>query len=605
MLQSIRDRSRSWGAKILVGAVVAALALFGIESLVGLIGNDGDDVAKVNGETITRQQLEMEVQRAIRSGQVPPEQERALRGEVLDSLIGEQLMTGYAEDGGLHLSEDQIDQVIVNLSEFQDQDGRFSQELFRNRLASAGFTPVSFRAALRADMVRQQLQQGVAMSDFTLESERERLAALQRQTRSFRYHELTTEDLSQPVEVSESEIQDYYAANADRYRRAEQVRLEYVILDREAMAENRQVSDEAVRDAWEARSRDSDRRVSHIMVGFDGERSREDARARLEAVRERLAEGDSFSELAQEFSDDATTADQGGDLGFISPGFFGEAFDDAAFGIGVGQISEIVETDNGLHLVKVTELDLPSLDEMRDELEREVALEEVSDAFNRRVQALIDESFAAEDLVSVAESLDLELQESDWVSREEASGVLGEPGVMSEAFSDDVLEDGFNSEVIELDADRRMVLRVADHREAATRPLDEVRDEVRAAVESRKAQEALLEVARSRVERLRDGDSLDLEWLRAEGVARRSGEAPGFVVETAFRLPSPDGDQPVYGQASDSQRVVLIALEDVTDGEPDAQTEAFVARMAEQLRGQAAIQALRAHLRDTAEIERY
>ncbi|SDJ81541.1 SurA N-terminal domain-containing protein [Billgrantia gudaonensis] len=605
MLQSIRDRSRSWGAKILVGAVVAALALFGIESLVGLIGNDGDDVAKVNGETITRQQLEMEVQRAIRSGQVPPEQERALRGEVLESLIGEQLMTAYAEDGGLYLSEDQIDQVIVNLSEFQDQDGRFSQELFRNRLASAGFTPVSFREALRADMVRQQLQQGVAMSDFTLDSERERLAALQRQTRSFRYHELTPEDLPEPVEVSESDIQDYYDANAEQYRRSEQVRLEYVILDREAMAESEPVSDEEIREAWEERGRDSDRRVSHIMVSFDGERSREEARARLETVRERLAEGDSFAELAEEYSDDATTAEQGGDLGFISPGFFGDAFDDAAFGIGVGQVSEIVETDNGLHLVKVTELDLPPLEEMRDELEREVALEKVDDAFNRRAQELIDESFAAEDLASVAESLDLTLRESDWVSREEASGVLGEPGVMSEAFSDDVLRDGFNSEVIELDADRRMVLRVADHREAATRPLDEVRDEVRAAVEKRKARDALLELAKSRAERLRDGDSFDADWQRVEEASRQTGETPAFILDAAFRLPSPDGDQPVYGQASNDERVVLIALEEVANGDPDEQTEAFVARMAEQLRGQAAIQALRTHLRDTAEIERY
>ncbi|WP_163557239.1 SurA N-terminal domain-containing protein [Halomonas sp. NO4] len=605
MLQSIRDRSRSWGAKIIVGAVVAALALFGIESLVGLIGGSGDEIAEVNGEPITRQQLELEVQRAIRSGQVPPEQERALRGEVLDSLIGEQLMTSYAEDGGLYLSEEQIDQVIVNLQEFQDQEGRFSQELFRNRLASAGFTPLSFREALKVDMMRQQLQLGVAMSDFTLERERERLAALQRQTRTFRHHQLTPEQLSEPVAVSDAEIQAYYEANAEQYRRPEQVRLEYVILDRQAMAESAEVSDEAIRDAWEARSRDADRRVSHIMVTFNGERSREEARARLERVRERLAESESFAELAREFSDDATTAEQGGDLGFISPGFFGDAFDDAAFGIGVGQVSEIVETSNGLHLVKVTELDMPPLEEMRDELERELALQAVDDTFNRRVQALIDESFAAEDLASVAESLDLELRESGWVSRDSASGVLGEPGVMSEAFSQDVLSEGFNSEVVELDADRRLVLRVAEHREAATRPLEEVRVDVRAAVEQRKTQEALLEVSRERVERLRDGESLDLEWQRVEGATRQTGEAPRFVVQTAFRLPHPERDQPVYGQASDGERVVLIALENVADAEPDEQTEAFVARMAEQLRGQSAIQALRAHLRDTAEIERY
>src|SRR5690554_6007929 len=120
MLQSIRDRSRSWGAKIIVGAVVVTMALFGVESLVGLFGGGGDDIAKVNGEPITRQQLELEVQRAIRSGQVPPEQERALRAQMLDQLITDRLLTQYAEEGGLYLSEEQLDQVIVSLPEFQD-----------------------------------------------------------------------------------------------------------------------------------------------------------------------------------------------------------------------------------------------------------------------------------------------------------------------------------------------------------------------------------------------------------------------------------------------------------------------------------------------------
>ena len=171
MLQSIRDRSRSWGAKIIVGAVVVTMALFGVESLVGLFGNSGDEVAEVNGEPIMRQELELSVQRAIRSGQVPPEQERALRGQMLDELITDKVLNQYADEGGLHLSEEQLDQIIVSLPEFQDQEGRFDSELFRNRLASAGYTPVGFRDQLRRDMKQQQLQQGLAFSDFTLESE--------------------------------------------------------------------------------------------------------------------------------------------------------------------------------------------------------------------------------------------------------------------------------------------------------------------------------------------------------------------------------------------------------------------------------------------------
>ncbi len=225
-------------------------------------------------------------------------------------------------------------------------------------------------------------------------------------------------------------------------------------------------------------SADADRRVSHIMVDFGEQRTREEAEARLEEVQQRLAEGESFADLAAEYSDDTSTSGEGGDLGVISRGFFGEAFDEAAFSLSEGQVSNVVETDNGLHLIKVTELDRPSFEESRDRLARQVAREQVSTAFDDRAQRLIDESFAAEDLQSVAEDLGLERQTTDWVSRDNASGILAEPGVMRRAFTPDVLEEGFNSEVIELDEDRRMVLRVLDHREATTLPLEEVRSQV-------------------------------------------------------------------------------------------------------------------------------
>ncbi|CAM3296969.1 SurA N-terminal domain-containing protein [Halomonas lysinitropha] len=605
MLQSIRDRSRSWGAKIIIGAVVVTMALFGVESLVGLLGNSPDEVAEVNGEAITRQQLEMEVQRAIRSGQVPPEQERALRAEMLDRLITDRLLIQYADEGGLHVSEEQLDQLIVNLSEFQDANGRFDRDLFRNRLASAGFTPLTFRQQLSVDVKRQQLQQGLSVSDFTLEEERERLAALQRQTRSFRYHALVPADLSSPPEIDEQALEDYYAAHEADYRRPEQVRLNYVVLDRQQMAEEAEVSEEALREAWEEGAAEADRRVSHIMVTFGEARGREEAAAILEEAQRRLAEGEPFDELAAEVSDDTSTSDAGGDLGVISRGFFGEEFESAAFSLDEGEVSEIVETDNGLHLIKVTELDRPAFEESREQLRRQLASNQVSDAFNERAQRLIDDSFAAEDLVSVAEDLGLELQQSDWVARGEAEGVLSEPGVMEQAFSDDVLEEGYNSEVVELDEDRRLVLRVAEHREATTLPLDEVREQVEAAVRREKTREALIELAAERVERLREGESLDIDWQQAEGVSRQGGSnLSDTVIQVAFRLPRPEGDASVYGHAVDGERVVLIALDEVQPGEPNEEVESFVARMAERLRAQAAIQGLLDDLRDEAEIRR-
>ncbi|MEL7982678.1 SurA N-terminal domain-containing protein [Vreelandella titanicae] len=606
MLQSIRDGSRSWGAKIIIGVMVAAMALFGIESLFGLFGSDPDEVASVNGQPIMRQQVELEVQRALRSGQVPPEQERALRNDILDQLITQQLLSQYAEEGGFAVSEQQLDQLILSLPEFHDQDGRFSAEVFRNRLAGAGYTPISFREELRVDIQRQHLQQGLAFSDFSLPNEQERLAELQRQQRSFRYIVLDGDDVDADISVSDDDLQAYYDAHQERYERPEQVRLEYVLIDRQAMAEGRDVDEEALRDAWREKNRNADRRVSHIMITFGNERTRDEAQQLAETAREALDSGDSFTDTALRYSDDTASAEEGGDLGVISRGFFGDAFDEAAFGLEEGDVSQPVELDNAFHIIQVTDIQGPTFEEQRDELAREVALRDIDDEFNQRVQQLIDESFAADDLQSVADELGLTLQESDWLARDdEADGVLSEPGVMSAAFSNDVFEEGYNSEVIELDQDRRLVLRVAEQRDATLLPLDEVREDVEMSVAAEQQQAALREEAQALVASLRDSQSADVDWLEANSVSRQADSTvPQLIVQEAFRMERPEEGESVYRTVELPQGVAVVALDSVSVGEVDEQMETFVAQMAEQLRAQSVLQGLIDDLRSDADIER-
>ena len=605
MLQSIRDGSRSWGAKIIIGVMVAAMALFGVESLFSIFGDDPNEVASVNGEPIMRQQVELEVQRALRSGQVPPEQERALRNDVLDQLITQQLLTGYAEDGGVFVSDAQLDQMIVGLPEFHDQDGRFSAEIFRNRLAGAGYTPVAFREELRADIKRQHLQQGLAFSDFSLENEQERLAELQRQQRSFRYVLLDTDDVTVEADVTDAQMQAYFDANQARFERPEQVRVEYVLVDRQAMAENVEVDEQSLRDAWREQNRNADRRVSHIMVTFGEERSRQEAEARANEALDALSRGDSFADTAVRYSDDTASAEEGGDLGVISRGFFGDAFDEAAFALDEGETSQLVEMDGAFHILQVTELVVPDFEEQREALRQDVALREVSDEFNQQVQRLIDESFAADDLQSVADDLGLTLNETDWLARGEGEGVLSEPGVLDEAFSADVLEEGYNSEVIELDDDRRLVLRVAEHRETTQLTLDDVRDEVANAVVAQQRQEALEQEAARMIEAVEAGEASDIDWREANNISRQSdGVLPQAVVQQVFRMPRPQEGDSVYRSVSLPEGVAVVALDSVSVGEVDEQLTSFVTQMAEQLRAQSIIQGLVDDLRSDAKIER-
>ncbi|MCA0973551.1 SurA N-terminal domain-containing protein [Halomonas denitrificans] len=606
MLQSIRDRSQSWIAKIIIGAVVVTMALFGVESLIGLFGQSGDEVAKVNGQPINRQQVEVNVQRAMRANQVPADQERALRREVLEGLISDRLMISYAESGGLAVSDNQLDQLIVSRPEFHNADGQFDQELFRQRLASVGYTPLSFREQLSRDVMRGHIQQGLIASDFTLPAEQQRLAQLQRQTRTFRYHTMDASELDQPVSVSDAEMSAYYSEHQQDFLRPEQVQLAYVLLDQEAMAADVEVSEDELRAAWEASAENADRRVSHIMVTFGDERTRDEAEARIADLQSRLAQGEDFETLAAEFSDDTTTSDAGGDLGVITRGIFGDDFEQAAFALQQGQVSDVVETDNGLHLIKVTELDRPDFEQERDRLRDRLAQEQVRDDFNDTAQQLIDESFAADDLQSVADAIGVDLVTTDWVSRDSAEGVLAEPGVMDQAFSEEVLDEGFNSEVIELDGSRRLVLRALDHRDATTLPLEEVSSDVEAAVRGAKTRDALIELASERVAQLQGGQSLELDWQQADAISRQDAPSvPDAVLTTAFKLPHPQEGGVVYGRAVEGDQVTLIALDAIGEAQGNPQMEQFVSSMAERLRAQAILDGLLSHLEEVGDIERY
>ncbi|WP_251978233.1 SurA N-terminal domain-containing protein [Salinicola avicenniae] len=607
MLQRIREGSQGWVAKVIVGAIIVTFALFGAESLVSYFTGGSNDAATVNGESISRQAVETQVQRGIRSGQVPPEQEREFRGQVLDQLIRQRTLDQFAEQGGLHMSDGQLDQLIVSLPEFQDQDGHFSQERFTSRLAQAGYTPASFRRELRADSLRRQVQQGLASAAFVLPSEKQRLAALQQQQRSFRYAQLNDADLAETISPEAADLQRYYEAHQDDYRRPEQVKVNYIVLNQEDVAQGIDVTEDALRQAYQEARSTAPRQVSHILVTFGDDRSETEARERIQEVQSKLSQGADFAALAEEFSDDSSSAENGGDLGVIQKGFFGDAFDEAAWSLDQGQVSQVVQTEYGLHLIEVTDIDMPSFEQSRDQWVEQVRLDQSRAEFEDTVQQLTDDAYQADDLASVAEPLGLSVQTSDWFSRDSGGdGVTANPDVVAAAFSPDVLEDGYNSDVIQTDDRQRVVLRVVDHREASTLPLDEVRDQVNRAVTTELAQQRLQARAKTLLASLREGERpADLSWQQVDAITRDGGDSvPDAVVEQAFRMPAPEGEQSTWSHVDIPGGVAIIGLESVQSADVDGDDADFVTRLAQRVQAQNAIQGLTDTLMDDAEIER-
>ncbi|MFC0268502.1 SurA N-terminal domain-containing protein [Kushneria aurantia] len=610
MLQQIRDRAQGWGAKIIVALIALTFTFFGAESLVSYFGSgaSGNNAATVNGESISRQTLQTEVSRAIRSGRVPPDQQEQAQQAILDSLITREVVDQYAREGGMAFTDRQLDQMLVNRQEFQDSQGRFSAEIFRNRLNSAGFTPDAFRQQLQEDMLAQQLQNGLIAATFVLPSEAKQLAALRFQQRSFRYTRLTDADLQQPIELDEQQLRDWYQSHQQQFQRPEQVQLAWIELNRNQLPQSDQSIDEAqLQQLYDQRRANAPRQVSDIIVRYGDQRSREEAQARVEEIRSRLANGADFAELAREYSDDPSTASRGGSLGTVNEGIFGNAFDQAVNSTAPGDVAT-VEDDGYFHVLRVDGIDIPPFDQMRDELAAEVRQQRSGERFQQLAQQLSDQSFSADDLQSVADNLGLELHRSGWVDRnadDTDQKILTEPGVMEAAFSNEVLNDGYNSEPIELGDDRRVVLRVLDHREATTLAFDEVRDQVRqAALESRR-QQLLAQRADDIVSQLRQGDTpAGVEWSEAQNITRDGGgDLPAALVSAAFTIAHPQGEGTSFGHQVVNGDQVVFAIDSVS-ADPSDQQLANLTEQLWNLRSRENVSDVTGALRNEADISR-
>src|SRR5690606_1888072 len=332
MLQNIRDNAQGTIAKIIVALIAITFALFGVESIVG--GMQGEpEVAVVDGEEITESQYARAVEQRRRQilSQMGPQadasaiDENLLRQAVLEGLIEEQVLMNAADEKKLVIANAVIDQYIRSLPVFQ-QNGRFSQEAYVATLRGAGILPLEFRQSLVRELLLQQDREAIRQTAFVTGSEFARLVGLDRQTRDFAYLTIPAAEFESQVEVSDEEVQDFYQANQDEFRLPERVVLEYVEVDRASLASQAEVTEQELAARYEQAvaelHRQEERNAAHILVEVSGDQDREEALAQIKQIQEELAAGADFGELAKKYSQDLGSANDGGALGYVTPGIF-------------------------------------------------------------------------------------------------------------------------------------------------------------------------------------------------------------------------------------------------------------------------------------------
>ena len=412
-----------------------------------------------------------------------------LRSTVLDSMIERSVLIQGAREAGFEISEQMIDQLILSTPDFQ-VDGKFDANRFDIVIRNMGMpSRMAFRDLVRQQLLITQFRNGYEATAFATPVEVRQLSNLENQTRDFAMLAVPLGEID--ADVSDAEVEAFYTANAQQFMTPERVVLDTLTLARKDFFDQVEVDEEAVQQLYEREIGNlaEQRRASHILVEVGDDEAA--AKARIDEAAARIAAGEDFAKVAEEMSDDTGSSRDGGDLGYIVKGSFDQAFDDALFALQADQVSEPVRTSYGFQLIKLTDLkapEVPSLESMRDQLVQELKVEQVERRFVEASQQLANLAHEASDLSEPAAALGLTIETIGPVERLDGEGLAANPKVMNAAFSDDVLNNGFNSDLIELDADTVAVVRVKQHLTPEQRPLADVRDDIRARLATTKAE---------------------------------------------------------------------------------------------------------------------
>lgn len=621
MLQSIRDNSQGVISKIVIGFIIGLMALFGAESIVGgLLG--GNEAASVNGEEITEQELALSLQNLMASlgASVGDFDDELLRDIALGQLIDDKLLLQAADEASMVISPSSIDREIVNTAQFQI-GGRFDQEFAVRTMAAQGFSAQNYRAAVAERMLMGQLVNAYSSTAFVTQDDIARLAALEMQSRDFRFLSVPLGTRTLGEAISEQDIQAFYDANSERFSTEEQVSLQYVVLDKNDIF-NEVVIDEAVvraryEDQRTAAVADIERRASHILLEIGAGQTQEQIVAVAAGIKQRLDGGEDFGELAREFSVDTFSAEADGDIGYTNGSVFPTAVEQALMTLEVDQVSDPVISEFGIHVLKLTEYEaqaFPEFEEIAERISRELKAVQVDQLFFSRMETLANLAFETFDLQAISEDIGMEIQLSESFGRSGGFGIVtSNPAVISQAFSADILTDGLNSDVIELSEDMAAVIRLGEYLPASIRPFDEVRGEIAVVLRTEREQEKSLEIGQQIIAALEGGEDISaliaaesLSWNERTGVRRNQFDLNVEVVQNVFSLPSPQEGQVVRrGFSLTNGAYVVIVLQSVIPGSPadmpeDQRTQLAAAMLDSQSR--LTFDALLGTLRESASI---
>lgn len=575
MLELIREHSKGWLAKIILALISVTFALFGIDQYLTGAGANVP-VAVVDKEEISLQEFGNTVEtvrkRMLAQGEkYNPEllESPEFRRSILDGLVMRRLVNAETVRSNFKVSDEQLNQHILRSPEFQE-NGVFSHDIYQKTLEQNGYTASQLESIMRNDLVVKQVRDDVALLAFSPKSVAEKTVQYEYQKRNVSTAEIKASAFLDEIEVSPEEIKDYYELHKEKFIIPEQVKMEFALLSAASLLKDVTVTDEEVRSFYdqnlEKYQGNEQREASHILLSFGVSAADEDKQAAkdkaLELQAKLNANPDRFEELAAKHSEDPGSAAKGGSLGSFGRGSMVKPFEDAAFSMEVGAISDVVESEFGYHIIRLDGKsgDAPDYESVKPKIKAELIFEQAQIKYAELTEEfsnLVYEQSGS--LKPVAKKFGLELQTTAWLSRADGAKYFKDnQKFIDMVFSDEVLKEKRNTEAVEVAPNNMVAARVVEYKAQEPKTFENIQESLKAVIKLDKAIALAEEKGKEVLAKLEAGEQDDtVDWIPDVTIDRRTAQGLSeSVMNQVFKVNAEK--LPAYAGFAEKPRAYIL-----------------------------------------------
>ncbi|HZW24935.1 MAG TPA: SurA N-terminal domain-containing protein [Gallionella sp.] len=619
MFDFVREKKRL--VQIVLAVIILPFAFWGVDSY-NRAGNSADVVATVNGEKITRQEFDealgqqQEQMRQMLGANFDaamldnPEMKHA----VLDNLTVQRLLLERAKAAGLAVTDQQVAQLIAGIEAFQ-QDGKFDKARYEMALSSRNMNPPMFEARVNEDLVRQQMRDAYVQNGYVSNSVIDNIVRLNEQQRTVSISTIPVQSFVARAEVHDAAVQDYYKQNQKEFQLPEQARVEYVKFSADDLVAKANVAEADVRRYYDEHQQEfgmpEERRAAHILIAVAAAAPQADqdaAKAKAEKLLQQAKQDPArFAELAKANSEDPGSATNGGDLGFFGRSMMVKPFEDAAYALKQGEISGLVKSDFGYHIIKLVAIkpaQVPPYAAVRDSIAGKLRQQKAIDLFAEQAEKFSNTVYEQSDtLKPAAELVGAKIEQSGWLVKGANAAEPWTGKMLQAVFSDETVKNKRNTAAIEVGMNTLVAARILEHKPASVRALNEVQQAIRQKLIQQQALKLAAEQGKATLAQLLRGDKTALGWSPVQSITRaRFGDLDVALVRQIFQA---SGDKfPQYVGAETGQGYVLVRIDAVKQGEaPDEMKRMRYAQQLRQLTGEELFQAYLSDAKKHADIE--